>query len=190
MPTFLVKLTHPETGETCIVDWSTVSDGPRSRAIPRESLRDYIRVSEACRPLGYYGEELARRELVPRLARLDETGCSSYGDMTAEDAISGNRAGPGEKELNERELFEQARAGGDPEGLDLLLRGLLVDLLEVLTNWDIPREVFVALTAKLSDEVAVLADIEEHLLDEHSQHADLLASLKSKAARLQALAEG
>ena len=90
-----------------IIVWSSVVDAPTHILDDEDDVRAWTK--DEC---GVFG----LRELPARLDRLRAKGTSSFIDDSAEDAVSGNRAGKGETELT----FEQLVAyfGVDRQSYD------------------------------------------------------------------------
>lgn len=89
MPKFIVKLEHGNT--TWYLEWSTVSDAPRTYGMPLAEFREYMRDE--------YGRS-GCRDLDARIERADVNGTSMmHYSCTAKDAFTSNRTGPDESEL-------------------------------------------------------------------------------------------
>jgi hypothetical protein len=87
-------------------EWTTIWDAP---ATPMMSL-DYFTAHYRCR----YGTD-GMRDFADRMERVERNGTSLHDGCSAEDLISGNRAGDGEKELTMHEIYDryQGGSGGD-----------------------------------------------------------------------------
>ena len=90
MPSHIVKLRDK------YFEYSTIVDAPISEGATLAKFKAYYRRK--------YGAE-GMRTLPERLARVEAKGTSSMGDESAEDTLSGNRAGPNETELTLDELY-------------------------------------------------------------------------------------
>lgn len=107
MPRYIIRLT--EGGRAWYLEWSTVVDAPVTFGMPLDEFRRYYRET--------YGTE-GMRGLPDRLERAKRTGSSSMvgGYMTADDAITPNRAGPHETELSKAEIIDwYCKKRKDPE---------------------------------------------------------------------------
>lgn len=89
MPKFIVKL------DEFYLEWSTIVDAPVSLGMPLSEFQGWYQAK--------YGSD-GMRDLPDRLARVEKTGTSSHNGQTADDLLSGNRAGPDEDELTRDEL--------------------------------------------------------------------------------------
>lgn len=77
-------------------EYSTVSDAPRwTHAIPIDRMRRYHRE--------VYG--VSEQVFEPRVQRALNTGCSCVDEVSLDDCIRGNRAGPNETELSREEFI-------------------------------------------------------------------------------------
>lgn len=77
-------------------EWSSVCDAPVTQAMRREEFeREY-------EPMSVYAEPLASR-----MERAIKNGTSYHRAESAEDLISGNRAGPDETELSFQDVLRQ-----------------------------------------------------------------------------------
>ena len=93
----IVKLTD-DAGANFYLEWSSIVDAPVTYGMPLEEFHEYYREE--------YGES-GMRDLPQRLKRVESKGCSSWIDSSAEDVISGNRAGPKETEFSREQLIEK-----------------------------------------------------------------------------------
>jgi len=91
MPRFIVKL------DQYYMEWSTIVDAPVTWGMTIDEFREYYRAE--------YGIA-GMRDLDKRMARVEKNGTSAFDAMSAEDLISGNRAGPKETELAVHEVFQ------------------------------------------------------------------------------------
>lgn len=84
------------------LEWSTVTDAPRTYGMTLAELREHIRFER--------GED-GLAALPERLARVEATGTSSQDVVTVDELIECNRAGPNERELTKTELIAKYCAG-------------------------------------------------------------------------------
>lgn len=91
------------------LEWSSVVDAPTTYGMTLRELKAHIKFK--------YGNE-GVRELPQRLARLEMNGgCSSMDGGTAEDMIAWNRAGKGETQLTQDQIWDMyVDQTGDIEG--------------------------------------------------------------------------
>ena len=93
---FIVKLVAPD-GQEFYLEWSSIVDGPVTVGMSREHFERYYRKQ--------YGE-LAMDRLPKRLTRAEKYGTSSMEQTTAEEMLTGNRAGPDEANLTMSEIID------------------------------------------------------------------------------------
>jgi hypothetical protein len=79
------------------LEWSTIVDAPVTFGMKREDFEAYYREM--------YGIN-GMRDLSKRLERADKKGTSSHYHESADDVISGNRAGPNESKLTRDEIYQ------------------------------------------------------------------------------------
>ena len=96
MSHFIIKL------QEWYFNWSSVVDAPITYRMTLEELTAYIQFQ--------YGEQGAR-ELSKRLDRVERKGTSAFLYESAEEVISGNRAGENETELTLDEIIDQYQEG-------------------------------------------------------------------------------
>lgn len=97
-------------GQTWFMEWTTVTDSPRTWGMSEAEFRDY------------YREEYGRSgslDLDRRLDAAKRRGSSGYGGESVEDAVSHNRAGYDECTLTIDEIIEWycVRKEEPPEGV-------------------------------------------------------------------------
>lgn len=92
MPRYIVKL------KELYCEWSTVVDAPISYFMPLVDFEEYYKQQ--------YGIE-GLASLSTRMSRVETKGTSSRFDDSAEEVISGNRAGSDEDELTADELLQK-----------------------------------------------------------------------------------
>lgn len=96
MPNYILRFERD--GETRYMEWSTISDAPSSKLMTREAFEKHYLYN-----YGIVGAE----ELAGRIARADQRGCSVvWCDLTLQECIAENRAGPGESCLTESEIWD------------------------------------------------------------------------------------
>lgn len=98
MPTIIIKLNNPKTGNDNYLLWSTIVDAPISYG---ELLDNFKQAYILLNGLN------AERELAGRLVRVEEKGTSDYFDADVDETISGNRAGEGKTCLTKEQIIEQ-----------------------------------------------------------------------------------
>ena len=92
MPRYIVRAKDPDTGEFRFAIWSTIVDAP---VTPFRRRDDFL---------------LWNQEATPdRMARVDAKGTSSLIHESAEEIMSHNRAGNGEKHLSPAKLVRAYR---------------------------------------------------------------------------------
>jgi hypothetical protein len=79
------------------LEWSTIMDAPVTFGMDRVELQAHI-----AEEYGLHGVDT----LPERMARVNVKGVSSYNHDSVEELISGNRAGPNEKELTLEEIYQ------------------------------------------------------------------------------------
>lgn len=83
--------------EDYYMEWSTVSDSPRTYGMGFEEFKRYY--------LKQYGEE-GYKDFGARIWRVKKHGSSFVNSVSAEDVIAGNRAGPNGEELTVEETID------------------------------------------------------------------------------------
>jgi hypothetical protein len=109
VPRFIVKL-----AEDKFVQWSTICDAPVSsvmseaecRAHLENEIQSSVGVHASSQKLQASQRALFEEQLQERWARIEEYGTSAYDGTTAEDLVSGNRAGVREARLTTEEIIE------------------------------------------------------------------------------------
>ena len=96
MPRYIVRLS--DAGRDWYLEWSTVVDAPITYGASLDEFREHYR-SE-------YGED-GMRHLDERLRRVAANGTSSQMGESAEQLISGNRAGDDESELSMAAIIQK-----------------------------------------------------------------------------------
>lgn len=91
MPKFIVKL------HDYYMEYSTVVDSPTTFGMKRAEFEDYYRKQ--------YGESVMR-ELPARMERVDAKGTSALTDKNIFDTMGFNRAGPRERRLSIKQIYE------------------------------------------------------------------------------------
>jgi hypothetical protein len=92
-----VEIRNPDKdAERRLLVWSTIVDAPITYGMSEPELRDWIKEEQGAQGL---------RVLDERMRRVREVGTSSRVDRDWTSVISGNRAGPGETELDARGLW-------------------------------------------------------------------------------------
>ena len=96
MGRFIIKL-HDE-GTDYYLEWSTVVDAPVTYGLTRQEFEEYYRKQ--------YGQ-VGMDGLADRMTRVDRVGTSSClsWHKSADDHLSGNRAGPDETEATRDEIL-------------------------------------------------------------------------------------
>lgn len=94
MPRTIIRLERD--GDVRYMEWSSITDGPRTYLMVLETFRDYYRAE--------YGQD-GMRGLSARIERADRFGTSHLYDRSLDDAIGYNRAGPFETQLTTDEIW-------------------------------------------------------------------------------------
>jgi len=99
MPTYIIRLDDEQTNRPYYLEWSTIVDAPTTYGMTLEQFTDHYR--ERYGSDGVHG-------LSARLERVAKHGSScAWEAQSAEDMISGNRAGPDETELTREQIIEE-----------------------------------------------------------------------------------
>ncbi len=107
MPTYIVKVIHPDDGRELFAEWSTIVDAPVSLFMELEEFKSHY--------LTLYGTE-GMHGLPRRLERVYQTGSSArHIEESGYELLSCNRAGENEREMGVSELIRDysIRDGGE-----------------------------------------------------------------------------